>query len=668
MTEHAEALKPEERERHEDEPRQEAGEDAGAPREPRPGTAAQARVLRRDDGEEDGAEEAKTVSLEAELAAAVAARPRSLMDEFAQGTRSAGGGVDGSAAADASKPSAVPVDLTKLVTGAPNKETDAALRDVLHARLFEGQGETLLEIGPMDAAAVDAAVSRLAAITLDELGAGAHLVHTRDSGRGAKDTRVRADVLVRLPPSEQRHLNLRVAVVGNVDAGKSTLVGVLVGGALDNGRGSARLKVLKHKHETESGRTSSISEDQHLGFDEAGRVLNAQSASNPVLSSEGRAGGGAADGGAQTAAAVSSSHGSNWQEVVNKSSKVVSFIDLAGHEKYLKTTMFGMTAHDPDYALVVVGANHGITRMTKEHLGVAIALGVPVFVVVTKADLAPENVLKETIAQLMRLLKLPGARKKPFVVRTMDDVVVASRAFRSGFVAPIFSVSNVSGANMGLVHAFMNLLPSRKLWSAQGDDAVEFLIDQFFNVPGIGTVVAGTLVSGRVNTGQMLQLGPDSTGAFKPVVIKSIHHMRLPASTLLTGQSGAFLMRALKRKEHVRSMGLRKGMVLLDATTHPRAAWRFRCDVLVLHSSTTMRCNYQPVLHVRNVRQSARITQMDREVLRTGTKASIEFEFLFRPEFIRVGSRLIFREGKTKGIGNITHVFAADEEPPPSVP
>lgn len=65
--------------------------------------------------------------------------------------------------------------------------------------------------------------------------------------------------------------------------------------------------------------------------------------------------------------------------------------------------------------------------MTKEHLGVAIALGVPVFVVVTKVDLAPENVLRETLAQLQRLLKLPGARKKPFVVRSMDDVVVASR-------------------------------------------------------------------------------------------------------------------------------------------------------------------------------------------------------------------------------------------------
>ncbi|KAJ1623459.1 hypothetical protein T492DRAFT_883555 [Pavlovales sp. CCMP2436] len=79
-----------------------------------------------------------------------------------------------------------------------------------------------------------------------------------------------------------------------------------------------------------------------------------------------------------------------------------------------------------------------------------------------------------------------------------------------------------------------------------------------------------------------------------------------------------------------------------------------------------MRCNYQPVLHCRNVRQSARIVRMDREVLRTGTKASLDFEFLFRPEFIAVGSRLIFREGKTKGIGNITFLHPPDE--PAAVP
>lgn len=141
----------------------------------------------------------------------------------------------------------------------------------------------------------------------------------------------------------------------------------------------------------------------------------------------------------------------------SETAKVVSFIDLAGHERYLRTTVYGLTAHEPDYVMVVVGANHGITRMTKvskcmrqphawvggwlvnqcsrswhiepraqlcvepraeprrvlyatpvpfqEHVGMAIALNVPLFVVVTKVDLCPEPVMKETMKQLSRLLK-----------------------------------------------------------------------------------------------------------------------------------------------------------------------------------------------------------------------------------------------------------------------
>lgn len=65
----------------------------------------------------------------------------------------------------------------------------------------------------------------------------------------------------------------RVAVVGNVDAGKSTLLGVLTHGELDNGRGTARMKLFRHKHEMESGRTSSVGNDI-LGFDGHGNVVN----------------------------------------------------------------------------------------------------------------------------------------------------------------------------------------------------------------------------------------------------------------------------------------------------------------------------------------------------------------------------------------------------------
>ena len=61
--------------------------------------------------------------------------------------------------------------------------------------------------------------------------------------------------------------------MGNVDAGKSTLLGVLTHGALDNGRGVARQRLFRHKHEMETGRTSSVGNDI-LGFDGQGRVVN----------------------------------------------------------------------------------------------------------------------------------------------------------------------------------------------------------------------------------------------------------------------------------------------------------------------------------------------------------------------------------------------------------
>jgi hypothetical protein len=67
-------------------------------------------------------------------------------------------------------------------------------------------------------------------------------------------------------------------VAGRVDSGKSTLVAVLTLGAhgrpqLDDGRGRARMNVLRHKHEIESGRTSSISQ-QLLGYDEEGGLVH----------------------------------------------------------------------------------------------------------------------------------------------------------------------------------------------------------------------------------------------------------------------------------------------------------------------------------------------------------------------------------------------------------
>lgn len=66
-------------------------------------------------------------------------------------------------------------------------------------------------------------------------------------------------------------IDLRLTVLGNVDSGKSTLLGVLTHGELDNGRGRSRLNLFRHLHEIQTGRTSCISHEI-VGFNSKGDV------------------------------------------------------------------------------------------------------------------------------------------------------------------------------------------------------------------------------------------------------------------------------------------------------------------------------------------------------------------------------------------------------------
>src|SRR3990167_9948188 len=62
---------------------------------------------------------------------------------------------------------------------------------------------------------------------------------------------------------------VRIAIVGNVDSGKSTLCGYLTKGIPDDGRGSARLRVFNYPHEASNGRTSSVAQEI-MGWDQNG--------------------------------------------------------------------------------------------------------------------------------------------------------------------------------------------------------------------------------------------------------------------------------------------------------------------------------------------------------------------------------------------------------------
>jgi GTPase len=70
------------------------------------------------------------------------------------------------------------------------------------------------------------------------------------------------------------------------------------------------------------------------------------------------------------------------------------------------------------------------------------------------------------------------------------------------------------------------------------------------------------------------------------------------------GQSAGFALKKIKRSL------IRKGMVLVDINSKPKATWSFEADVIVLYHSTTIHTNYQPVIQCMTMRQSAKITHI----------------------------------------------------------
>lgn len=502
-------------------------------------------------------------------------------------------------------------------------------------RLQEGRGEAVYQIGVEDNGLLvgltdndmKASINTLRRMA-EKVGADITLLREREVDYESDKPRRIAEVLVRKVPDNQQFLDLRVAVLGNVDSGKSTLLGVLTQGELDNGRGRARLNLFRHLHEIQTGRTSSIS-FEILGFNSKGEVVNY---------SESR-----------TA-----------EEICESSSKMITFIDLAGHHKYLKTTIFGLTSYCPDFAMLVVGANTGIAGTTREHLGLALALKVPVFVVVSKVDVCVGGAVQKTVRQLERLLKLPGCNKVPMLISNRDDAVTAAQRFaQSSSITPIFTISSVSGENLDLLKVFFNILPPLSNSKEQEElmqQLTEFQVDEIYSVPDVGTVVGGTLYSGVCREGDRLVVGPTDDGKFLRLRVCSMQRNRSACRVLRAGQAATLALGNFDRSL------LRKGMVMVSPKMNPTICWQFEAAIVLLFHAKTFRSGFQVTVHVGNVRQTATVEcLLGKEELRTGERAVVCFRFLKHPEYLRIGAKLLFREGVTKGIGHVTQLVPSGQ-------
>lgn len=115
-------------------------------------------------------------------------------------------------------------------------------------------------------------------------------------------------------------------------------------------------------------------------------------------------------------------------------------------------------------------------------------------VVITKIDICPPQILQQTITQLTRILKSPGARKIPVFIKNREETIETATQFVSQRICPVFQVSNVTGENLELVRTFLNILPHHGNYDAEAP--FEFHVNDTFSVPFVGTVVSGVVKSG----------------------------------------------------------------------------------------------------------------------------------------------------------------------------
>jgi elongation factor 1-alpha len=315
--------------------------------------------------------------------------------------------------------------------------------------------------------------------------------------------------------------------------------------------------------------------------------------------------------------------------------------------------------------------------MSQQHINLVSSYGIPFIIVFTKIDGCPEHAYKTSKAEVIKMLRSPEVGKKAFAVRNEEDVVTVMDKLHT--LAPMIETSCVTGEGIDLLQKILFMLPKRRKHENKVNRKFEFLVEDNFNVPGVGAVVSGFVNAGELTVGANchVYVGPTDDGSFMKTVAKSAHIARINTTHITSGQSAclAFSLNKEMRKK------LRRGMVVVQE--NPTSTKEFDAEICVLKGEgTTIRRSYQAYVHILNVRQSAfarRIELVNHNacglppshaaaadaeehggiVLRPGSRAKVRFEFAKRPEYIRPGMRMLFRDGRVRGVGIITSIYSS---------
>jgi selenocysteine-specific elongation factor len=287
--------------------------------------------------------------------------------------------------------------------------------------------------------------------------------------------------------------------------------------------------------------------------------------------------------------------------------KQIVFIDVPGHEKFVKTMAAG--ASNIDAALFVIAADEGISVQTREHFDILKLLGIKFgAIALTKSDLVDAAHIASLTA-------------------TVRDFV------RGSFLAeaPILPVSAVTGAGVAKVKATLQELGLRV---APRPDSGMFRmpIDRVFTMHGFGTVAAGTILAGTVRAGDRIEIYPE--GLKTRVRGLQVHKSKTEVSGI--GKRTALNLQDVKKED------LRRGQVAAaEGSLVPTARLDAHLDVLE-SAGRDIKHRERVRLHIGTDEVIARLAILGGQTIAPGASSPVQF-VLERPTVALPGDRFVIR-------------------------
>ncbi|MBM3778869.1 MAG: selenocysteine-specific translation elongation factor [Acidimicrobiia bacterium] len=285
---------------------------------------------------------------------------------------------------------------------------------------------------------------------------------------------------------------------------------------------------------------------------------------------------------------------------------VLSFVDVPGHERFVRNMLAG--AGGIDAVLLVVDAGESVMPQTREHVDICRLLGIRAGVVaIARADRVDRARVEQTRTEVARLV---------------------AGTFLEG--APMVAVSAVQGEGLDEIRRRLTLLATRSI-ERPVDGPPRLAVDRVFAMRGFGTVVTGTLTSGRLTEGDDLVLLPSA----RPVRIRGLQVHGERQASARSGQRVAVNLAGVDRADVSRGE-------TLTAPGALRVTRRIDVELEVLASGPALRHGTRVRIHAGTGETAGRVTVVDGPEIAAGRAAAARLH-LRHPAALTRGDRVIVR-------------------------